>query len=1036
MSPQSLPIPDAVVSMRRLVLISLSGVSLLVVGNMVPHWLWPDQPRAAEVVLVVDSLFALLGMAFMLRLQWALGRSRMERGTLDRDKVLLAAELQAIFDAAPMAILIIRDHVIEHANPAAELISGYPRTDITGMPLYRLFSAAEISSREGAINAVLLRGDTYRGQTVLRCKDGSKCWLNISGRSLEAEHHERRSVWILEDVGAFRDAEKKLLEAEQRWQFAIEGAELVAWDWDLARKHIWYSPRWPSMLACGPEDIKGTEDEWRSLVHPEDLGTALEEQSRHFRGETGQISCRYRVRRTDGEYVWVQTWGRIVERDRHGQPLRMTGITTDISERHAAEQALHDSEKLYRSLGEALPMGVFRIDRERRIVYANRYMARAQGLSDARELIGRDLLDFVPMHARGQAEIQHRQVIDQGQSLSMIEQHVLPATLHSCYLEITRIPVSNEAGEITGEQGVFRDVTDQVMTEQQLRLTSLVFESAHQGVVICDTNHTVLRVNRGFTRITGYEPDEVIGKPHSIMGKACHDESFPDDFKRSLEHHGHWEGETVTTCKGGRECDTFVTTEALRGADGKVCNYVTLYLDISERKASQERIRYLAQHDQLTGLPNRTLLRDRVGVAIEAARRSERRVALLFLDLDRFKNINDSLGHEFGDKLLSEAARRLSATVRSADTVSRHGGDEFIVMLPEVGSDQDVKSISRKLIDAVGQPYSIDGKEAILTLSIGIAMYPQDGNDIDMLLRNADTALYATKQAGRNHYRFYTSEMNTLAAQRLQTENELRRAVERGELYLHYQPQVDLDDLGMVGAEALVRWQHPVRGMVSPGEFIPIAEDSGLIVEIGNWVMETACRQYASWLASGLQVGSISVNVSGHQFRHRGFVPAVLGCLERTGLDPARLELEVTETVIMHGSEHVLSKLKQLAALGVRLAIDDFGTGYSSLSYLKLFPLDRLKVDQAFVRGLPADSGDAAIVRAVVGLGHNLELNVLAEGIETGEQLEFLRSVGCNVGQGYHFSRPLSSEAFEKYVRAQLERRHIRLVSESLRKRI
>jgi diguanylate cyclase (GGDEF)-like protein/PAS domain S-box-containing protein len=613
----------------------------------------------------------------------------------------------------------------------------------------------------------------------------------------------------------------------------------------------------------------------------------------------------------------------------------------------------------------------------------------------------------------------------------VVEEHVVPGLNEVRYQEITRVPVRDETGAITGEQGVFRDVTDQVRAEQQLRLTSLVFESAYQGVVICDAKHTILRVNRGFTRITGYEADDVIGLSHSMLGNNRHDSVFYRDFKEAMEREGHWEGETVATCKDGRECATYITTEALRDAHGKVCNYVALYLDISERKASEARIQHLAEYDQLTDLPNRTLLRDRVGVALEAARRAGNRLAVMFLDLDRFKTVNDSLGHEFGDKLLCEAARRLSSVVRASDTVSRHGGDEFIVMLPEIASELDVRSIARKLIDAIGQPFLIDGKEIILSLSIGISMYPDHGNDIETLLRKADTALYVTKDAGRKHYRIYSEDMNSRAEQRLETENELRRAIDRNELYLEYQPQLDLETRRMVGAEALVRWRHPVRGTVPPGEFIPIAEDSGLIIEIGNWVMETACRQYASWLAAGLPAGQISVNVSGHQFRHRAFVASVMGCLERSGLNPTRLELEVTETVIMQGSDHVLNKLRQLEELGVSLAIDDFGTGYSSLSYLKLFPLDRLKVDQAFVRGLPHDSGDSAIVRAVVGLGQNLDLNVLAEGIETQEQLDFLRNVGCHVGQGYFFSHPLATEACEAFIRAQLDRRHLRAVDKT-----
>ncbi|HEY0846887.1 MAG TPA: EAL domain-containing protein [Noviherbaspirillum sp.] len=441
----------------------------------------------------------------------------------------------------------------------------------------------------------------------------------------------------------------------------------------------------------------------------------------------------------------------------------------------------------------------------------------------------------------------------------------------------------------------------------------------------------------------------------------------------------------------------------------------TLYTAI-ERAGAQERLSHLAQYDALTDLPNRLLLKDRLQVALAKARRIGKKVALMFLDLDHFKNVNDSLGHDFGDELLKEAANRLRTCVRSSDTVSRQGGDEFLVVLPEVESEKEVARVAEKLVASIGVPFNIKGSEIILTASIGIACAPDNGDDVETLMRNADAAMYVAKDIGRNRYQFYSSEMNSRAYERLSLEADMRRALEREEFVLEFQPQVALADLRVVGLEALVRWRHPVRGMMPPGQFISIAEDSGLIIPIGTWVLEAACRQHAQWVANGETEAMVAVNVSAQQFRQPGFVPTVVDTLRRTGLPAKYLELEVTESVVMHGAEVVREKLESLNKLGVRLALDDFGTGYSSLSYLKQFPIHRLKIDKSFVAGLPGDQESGAIAQAIISLGHNLGMNVIAEGVESEEQASMLLGHGCDDGQGYLFAPSLSAEDCQAYL--------------------
>ncbi|MBU1664295.1 MAG: EAL domain-containing protein, partial [Gammaproteobacteria bacterium] len=456
---------------------------------------------------------------------------------------------------------------------------------------------------------------------------------------------------------------------------------------------------------------------------------------------------------------------------------------------------------------------------------------------------------------------------------------------------------------------------------------------------------------------------------------------------------------------------------AIRDQQGELRHYVALFTDISERKRNEEHIRHLAEHDSLTGLPNRALLQDRLLQAMARAERAGSRLALLYIDLDRFKLINDTLGHPVGDALLQEVAHRLQATVRVSDTVSRQGGDEFLVLLDEIESADDAARVAQKMLDLLAQPCWVAGHELTVTPSIGISLYPDDSTDMITLIKSADIAMYQVKEGGRNAYQFYTGDMNERASERLTLEHDLRRALERGEMLLHYQPKIELASGRIVGLEALLRWRHPRLGLVPPERFIAIAEDSGLIVPIGEGVLHEACRQSQAWRAAGLPAIAIAVNLSATQFRRAGLEDSLRDILAATGLPPRLLELELTESVVMNQADATVAILTRLHDMGVRLSIDDFGTGYSSLAYLKRFPIEKLKVDQSFMRDVAHDANDAAIVRAIIGLAHSLGLGVIAEGVETREQLDFLRSLGCEEAQGNYFSQPLSPSEIEPLLR-------------------
>ena len=447
---------------------------------------------------------------------------------------------------------------------------------------------------------------------------------------------------------------------------------------------------------------------------------------------------------------------------------------------------------------------------------------------------------------------------------------------------------------------------------------------------------------------------------------------------------------------------------------GGVIGAVIVFHDVSAARAMSLRMVYSAQHDFVTDLPNRILLNDRTTQSISLARRNHRSVAVLFLDLDHFKYINDSLGHAIGDQLLQCVSKRLQTSVRGSDTVSRQGGDEFVILLSEITHPEHAATIAKKILLSLNVPCSIEGHDLHIDGSIGISIYPADGEDAETLIKNADTAMYHAKERGRNNFQFFTAEMNLKSVHRQSTESDLRRAIERNEFLLHYQPKVNLVTGEITGVEALIRWQRPDRGLVPPAQFVPIAEDCGLILSIGRWVLREACRQAREWQSAGLPFKRISVNVSAAEFRDKGFVQGVATVLAETGLDADHLDLELTEGVLMADAESTGATLRALKAIGIHLAVDDFGTGYSSLSYLRQFPIDVLKIDQSFVRQITADPDDSTIVSAIIDMGKNLKQRVIAEGIETREQLAFLQSRHCSEGQGYLFSRPLPASEFDR----------------------
>ncbi len=587
-------------------------------------------------------------------------------------------------------------------------------------------------------------------------------------------------------------------------------------------------------------------------------------------------------------------------------------------------------------------------------------------------------------------------------------------------VEISLSPIKTEQGLFFAS--ALRDVTERKKIETDLRIAAIAFES-HEPMVITDTETIILQVNRAFTESTGYTKEEAIGRKINLLKSGYHDADFYVAMWESIERTGSWQGEIWDKRKNGEIYPKWLIVTAVKGDDGAITHYVGTHIDITERKATEEEIKQLAFYDTLTQLPNRRLLLERLKHSIEVERREGKQLALLMLDLDRFKAVNDSLGHLAGDELLQQVAARITGRLRDMDMVARLGGDEFIVLLEDIAHTEDAARVARDIVTELTKPFQLSQSDDVqIGASIGISLYPQHGDTPETLMDHADAALYQAKDAGRGCFAYFSEDLTIAARERIELESRLRRAIEQQELCIFYQPQMDIVSGRIVGAEALVRWQDPADGLILPIHFIPVAEETGLILEVGEWVLRETCSQGRQWLDAGLPPVTLAVNVSPHQFRRGDINTLVTTVLNETGFPPKQLELEITESGLMENQDKATGILTNLRNQGIRLAIDDFGTGYSSLAYLKCFPLDVLKIDRSFIEDIPYHQDDMEIAATIIAMGHTLGFKVLAEGVETPEQLAFLQEKGCDMYQGFIKSQPVPAEAFAVLLRDQQRR--------------
>ncbi|MCU9949526.1 bifunctional diguanylate cyclase/phosphodiesterase [Pseudomonas sp. PDM13] len=699
------------------------------------------------------------------------------------------------------------------------------------------------------------------------------------------------------------------------------------------------------------------------------------------------------------------------------QPIELDGIPAlivvvrDITLVKATQLQLQVSEEKFARAFHSSPDGLL-ITRlaDGLLIEANEGFTRITGYSP-REAAERSTLELGIWANPDDRQQMVRAIREQG-SLRNFTASVRTkgGAIRLCELSAQPIPINDEACVLT----IARDITDRQLMQEKLLQAATVFESTAEGVMITDTEQRITAVNRAFTEITGYSEAEALGQSPRLLASGQHDSAFYAAMWHQLAAEGHWQGEIWNRRKNGEPYPEWLTISAVHNRNDQITHFVGVFADITPLKHAQARLDYQAHHDPLTGLPNRILFESRLQAALIDACTDAQQGAVLFIDLDRFKHINDSLGHPVGDLLLKSIATRLKDQLRDIDTVARLGGDEFIILLPGLHQASDAEHVANKLLACFSAPFEADDHEFFISASIGISLFPEHGNDVATVVKNADAAMYRAKSKGRNRIEFYTRDLTFQANERMALENELRRAPERGELSLYYQPKLCLQNRRVIGAEALIRWHHPLFGEISPERFIPLAEENGLILPLGDWVLAEACRQMREWQDRHAPFGPLSVNLAGAQLRQPQLVDRIDRLLHESGVIPGHLQLEITEGFIMSQAEEALAVLDALKALGVQLAIDDFGTGYSSLSYLKRLPLDIIKIDKSFVRGLPDDLEDAAIARAIIALGRSMQLTVIAEGVETHAQEAFLTAEGCEQIQGYVVSRPLPADVFAR----------------------
>ncbi len=841
----------------------------------------------------------------------------------------------------------------------------------------------------------------------LRNANGDWCWILDKGMPLYDDNGVFSGyIGSAIDITERKHVQQILEDKEQMLSESQRIAHVGSWSVDMETARVDWSDEMYQICGVRQETFSHSLEAFLDLIHPDDRA-AIKRWFTDCRVGKQASELDFRIKLPDGTIRYIRGSGE-VQYNEQQIPLRIIGSAQDITERKQAEQ-VSDQIKAMIDISQD---GFWVVDLPGNLRQVNEAYAKISGYS-VDELVGMHVTELDAIEGSKQLQIHIEKIIEQGYDL--FETRHRHKDGHDIDIEVS-VAFLPEFQQFCA---FCRDITDRKRIESDLRISAAAFES-QDAMVITDTETTILRINRAFTASTGYSEDEAVGQKISLLKSGRHDKDFYGAMWKTLMSTGAWQGEIWDRRKNGEIYPKWLSITAVKGNDGVVTHYVGTHIDITQRKATEEQIRLLAFYDSLTQLPNRRLLQERLKHSINMERRDGRQLGLLMLDLDRFKTVNDSLGHLAGDKLLQQVAERITARLRNVDMVARLGGDEFIVLLEDIAHPKDAARVAKDIIADLSKPFCLSQNDNVLIgASIGISLYPQHGDSPEMLMDHADAALYQAKDAGRGCFAYFSEDLTIAARERIALEARLRRAIAQQELRVFFQPQVNIASGLIVGAEALVRWQDPVDGLISPLRFIPIAEETGLIIEIGEWVLRETCRQGRLWLDADFPALTLAVNVSPHQFRRSDINALVAKTLAETGFPAQHLELEITESGLMENQENARSILDGLRRQGVRIAIDDFGTGYSSLAYLKHFPLDVLKIDKSFIDDIPFHEDDMEIAATIVAMGHILGFKVLAEGVETPEQLAFLQEKGCDMYQGYIKSKAVPAHEFAGLLRNQ-----------------
>jgi diguanylate cyclase (GGDEF)-like protein/PAS domain S-box-containing protein len=890
-------------------------------------------------------------------------------------------------------------------NPAVCRMLGYEAGEMLGRPVNDFVMvdeqdklAKEMHERKEGIDR---RGTVERR---FRRKDGGACWGLVTATWLKDAHGVVQGGFaMVTDITERKRMERALAENRETFQMLVDSSP-TAINILHGDRLLFVNPAMERLSGYSRDELLGMK--MTDLIHPDSRQTVANRAAARQRGEHAPSHYEFQLVTKDGKTRWIDVSAtRVVYEGK----VCSLGSLLDVTERKEAERTLRASEERFQTLFDRASEGILIVSLEGKLLAANEAFARMHGYT-RQELLALSLQDLDTPEARALIPERMRRIREEGALTFEVENYHKDGHVFPMEVAASLVTVHGEAVV----QSFCRDITERKKAEEELRLAAQVFEHAGEGVLVTDDRNLIIAANPAFTQITGYRLDEVRGKNPRIFASGRHDKEFYRAMWESIIGRGFWQGEIWDRNKNGEIHAKHLTISVIRGADGRAHRYVALFTDITQKKQSEELIWRQANFDALTGLPNRQMFQDRLAQESKKSHRTAKPMALLLIDLDRFKEVNDTLGHHKGDMLLVDAAQRISGCVRDSDTVARLGGDEFVVILSELDDADSIDRIAQELVDSLADPFKLGADEVYISASVGISLYPTDSPRLEDLLKNADQAMYSAKNAGRNRFGYFTPDMQAAALTRLRLTGDLRAALAQGQFRIHYQPIVELATGRIRKAEALLRWQHPNKGVISPMEFVPLAEDTGLIVPIGEWVFRQAAEQAGKWRAAHDAAFEISVNKSPVQVRHNaGNGASWPEHLRQLGLPGSAVTVEITERLLMNAEATVNEKLQSFHDAGMHIAIDDFGTGYSSLAYLRDFDVDYLKIDRSFIHDLETNKDHRALCEGIIVMAHKLGMRVVAEGVETSAQRDLLRASGCDFAQGYLFGKAVPADEFE-----------------------